>query len=128
MRLPLLDAGIARWLVVGVAGLRRQGALALAVEGVCDGELTPTCPGCGRELYVSLDRDPAIVHDEDPVTTGGGRTSTVRVGAARAEVLDLVNLLERAGRPELAAKVQALDAEASCPCCAHSFNLIDVGV
>ena len=121
-----LDESDATWLAVAVAGLRRQYAIAYAVEGLCDEELSPVCPQCKTDLHITVTEPPFVVNDEDPVRGDGGKTSLVTSLKPRTEIRELAELARAADLEDLAARILALDGRATCPSCGHAFDILDV--
>lgn len=116
----------ARTLLWAISGLRGWRAVARAVEGLGDEELAPKCPKCTRRLYVSLGALPFIVADEDPVGRKKGNRSPLVPRIPRTEIVSLAQLARAAALYALADKLVALDADVTCPACAHTFSLVDV--
>jgi hypothetical protein len=121
---PGVDEHDALWLAAAVAGLRRQSALALIVEGITDEELVVACTRCHRELFVDVREPPFLVRDEVHPGPRGVLPTRVVPRPPRAELRALAELLAGAGLEAAAARLLALDGNVSCPGCGHELDLI----
>ncbi len=119
--------GDGRAALTAYAELHGELVIAAALEGLGDGELRPTCPGCEMDLFVTVGTLPFVVSDEDPADGGDANTRPVEPREPRPAIATLAALARGAGLASLAARIAALDGTATCPVCEHAFALLDLG-
>lgn len=120
-----IDERTACWGLRAVAGLRGWREIGNGVEGIACDEITPECPGCGEQLYVTTVELPFVVSVDDPVRGKPKRTTTPMTTAPRAELVDLAALARNAELDLLARKIEALESTVTCPSCAARHHLLD---
>ena len=106
------------WLAVAITGLRRNKAIAHAVESLADEEHTAHCSSCRAVLSVTLTELPFEVSDSD------GRTNHLTSRSPRPELVAIADLVRAADLPDLADRMLALDGTVTCPACGHRFDLL----
>jgi hypothetical protein len=129
------DESTVVYLLQTVAALHGCVKTANLVEGFVDGEFIPRCPGdlCGVEMYVTFDGVRMLASLEDPATEDVEEHVEVvppahapRGGGAWTDedvLPKLVELAERAGHRDLAAKLVLWDGTLACPKCHEPFPL-----
>ena len=133
------DERTAVYLLQFLAGCNGCSGLGQFLDGINEGEIPLTCPGCSSDIRALIDEDAVYLTVEEP------ERETVRVrspvippgvsepspnldidlmpsGEAKAWLPRAANL---SGYPKLSSQIRLLFGTGECPKCANSFNLAE---
>jgi len=112
-------------LAMSFAELQGERAIAVAINGLINEELSSECGGCGAGLLVTTSRVPFEVHAQEPERQPAAPGHRVRPRPPRAALAELAALARTSGHAALADHLIALDATVSCPACGVEHSLVD---
>ena len=114
-----LDRTEAASLLAAIAGLSGEAAIAEAIEGIIDADLSWECPVCKDWIAIAVAELPFRAVSDDGATTTADRSTTPR--PALATLVDLATGVAQHG---LAAQLAALECVVTCPVCAAASPLL----
>jgi hypothetical protein len=112
-------------LVQVVLALRDEPTWQRHLTGLANGEYEILCPGCGRDLYVIVEADEALVSEGYTAAERSRQTSVEPADLRQPDgvVGRLHRLADERGQAQVARMITFLFGEGSCPGCGVRFRI-----